>query len=188
MIYHFKDGQNISWEQWTLACPQLAWLVMQDHGITIRDIGSEVRTLIGSMQSILIDSLCMHHVAAKFLLRLLPPNLKENCLCIAHGMLEYNNVRSDLMKKIITQGDTGYYGYCLKIKTYITEKWYYFISQLWRIFLCQKECTICRNAKMILTVFFQPPKYNSSYECAPKSQTFNKEYYLTCFTSLTRCC
>ncbi|KAG7173722.1 putative GVQW3-like 5 [Homarus americanus] len=57
----------------------------------------------------------MHHVAAKFVLRLLTDEQKENCVTVSQELFDRSN-DENFLKNVITGDETWVYGYDVETK------------------------------------------------------------------------
>ena len=83
------------------------------HGnrrLTVREVADEVGISIGSCHQIFTEKLQMRRVRAKFMLRLLTDDQKENCVEISQELLASANGNENLLKNIITEDETWVYG------------------------------------------------------------------------------
>ena len=70
---------------------QVQTLVMQDRGVTVRELVEEVGISTGSVHSILTDDLAMRRVSTKFVPKLLTMEEKQLRLEVSQDILDYAN-------------------------------------------------------------------------------------------------
>jgi len=92
------------------------WLVHEDRRRTIKDIAAIVNVSYGTVQTILTCDLNMHHVAAKFVPRLLTPEQKEHHVAICQELCQRAVDDPSFMSRVITGEESWVYGYDLETK------------------------------------------------------------------------
>ena len=58
-------------------------MIHSNHHLTVREVAEEVGISNAMCHEILTENLGMHHVAAKFVLRLLSEDHKQNCVDVS---------------------------------------------------------------------------------------------------------
>ena len=84
------------------------------HGncsLTVQEVADKVGIRIGSCHQILTEKLQMRCISAKFVLRLLTDDHKENRVEISQELLANANGNKNFLKNIITGDETWVYGY-----------------------------------------------------------------------------
>jgi len=82
-------------------------LVHEDHRRTIKDTAAVVNVSYGTVQTILTCDLNMHHVAAKFVPRLLTPEQKEHRVAIGQELHQHALDDPSFMSRVFT-GDESW--------------------------------------------------------------------------------
>ena len=85
-------------------------LVHEDRRRTIKDIATIINVSYGTVQTILTCDLNMHHVAAKFVPRLLTPEQKEHRVAICQELRQRALDDPSFMSRVVTGmrvGSTG---------------------------------------------------------------------------------
>ena len=86
-------------------------LVHEDRRRTIKDIAAIVYVSYGTMQTILTCDLNMHHIAAKFMPRLLTPEKREHRVAICHALRQCAMDDPSFMSRVITGDESWVYRY-----------------------------------------------------------------------------
>jgi len=86
-------------------------LVHEDYQRTIKDIATIVHVSYRTVQTILTCDLNMHHVAAKFVPRLLTPEQKEHRVAICQELRQRAVDDPSFMSRVITGDESWVYGY-----------------------------------------------------------------------------
>jgi len=86
-------------------------LVHEDRRRTIKDIAAIVNVSYGTVQTIFTCDLNMHHVAAKFMPRLLTPKQKEHHVAICQDLHQHALDDPSFMSRVITGDESWVYGY-----------------------------------------------------------------------------
>ena len=155
---HFKTGRTLIDEDPRSGRPSTSTddvhidairdLILQNRHLTIREIAEDVGISLGSCQAILTEKLNMHHVAAKFMARVLTEDQKANRLNISQELLDRVSVEENFLKTIITSDETWVYGYDVETKA-LSSQW---VGQgLPRL---KKARMSQSNMKVMLVVFF----------------------------------
>ena len=87
-------------------------MILDNRGITVREVTDDVGILFGSKQAIFTDVLGTKHAAAKWL----NFEQKQRHMTIAQEMLTKFNDDLDLLKKVIPGDESWVYGYDIEIK------------------------------------------------------------------------
>jgi hypothetical protein len=90
--------------------------VREDRLRTIKDIAAIFNLSYGTVQTILTCDLNMHHIAAKFVPRLLTPEQKEHHVAIYQVLLQRVLDDPSFMSRVITGNESWVYGYDPKTK------------------------------------------------------------------------
>jgi len=90
-------------------------VIRGNRRLTVRDVADEVGLSIGSCHQIFTEKLQMCRVSAKFVLRLLTDDQKENRVEISQELLASANGNENF-KNIITGDETWVYGYDVDTK------------------------------------------------------------------------
>ncbi|XP_041379455.1 protein GVQW3-like [Gigantopelta aegis] len=88
-------------------------LVHEDHRRSINDIAAIIDVSYGTVQAILTSDLNMHHIAAKFVPRLLTPDQKELRAEVCQDLHQRSLDDPTFMLRVITGHETWLYGYDL---------------------------------------------------------------------------
>ena len=91
-------------------------MILDNHGIIIKEIADDVGISFGSCQAIFTGVLGMKCAAAKIVLKLQNFEQKQRRMDIAQKMLTAFNDDTDLLKKLITGDESWVYGYDIEIK------------------------------------------------------------------------
>jgi len=86
-------------------------LVHEDRRRTIKDIATIINVSYGTVQTILTCDLNMHHVAAKFVPRLLTPEQKEHRVAICQELHQCALDDPSFMSRVINGDESWVYGY-----------------------------------------------------------------------------
>ena len=62
------------------------------------------------------EKLKMHHVAAKFVPRLLTEEQKQNRITVSQELLDHSNTDENFLKNVMTGDETWVYGYDVETK------------------------------------------------------------------------
>jgi hypothetical protein len=146
-------------------------LILEDHRLTVREIGDKVGISTGSAHSILTEDLHMCRVVVKFVPKLLLQEQQQLRLEVAWDMLECANGDPEFLKTVITGDETWVYGCDPETKVQ-SSQWKHSSSPRPR-----KAQWVQSKVKVLLTVFFD---YRGivHHSYAPEGQTINKECYL----------
>ena len=113
----------------------------------------------------------MHHVASKFVPRVLTEDQKANRVNISQELLDRVSVDENFLKTTITCDETWVYGYDIETKAQ-SSQWVGQGSPR------PKKARMSRsNMKVMMVVFFDWQGV-IHYEFVPRGQTVNKEFYL----------
>ena len=113
----------------------------------------------------------MHHVAAKFVPRLLTEEQIQNRVSVSQELLDRSNTDENFLKNVITDDETWVYGYNVETKVQ-SSQWVGKSSPR------PKKARQSRsNVKVMLIVFFDW-KGTVHHEFVPCGETVNKEFYL----------
>ena len=145
--------------------------ILDNSGITIREVADDVGISFGSCQSIFTDVLGMKHEATNIVPKVLNFEQKQCRMDIAQEMLTTFNDDPALLKKVITGGESWVYGYDTETKVQ-SSQWTH--SEEPRP---KKARQVRSNVKVLLTVFFDCNGV-VHHEFLPQGRTVNKEYNL----------
>jgi len=70
----------------------------------------------------LTEKLKTHHVATKFVPRLLTEEQEQNCTTVSQELLDHSNTDENLLKNVITGDEMWVYGYNVETKEQ-TSQW-----------------------------------------------------------------
>ena len=84
--------------------------------LTVREVADEVGISKGSCHLIFTENFQLCHVSAKFVLRLLTNDQKENGVDISQELLANANGNENFLKNVITGDETWVYGYDVETK------------------------------------------------------------------------
>jgi len=91
-------------------------VIYENRRLTIREVSEEVGICKSSCHMILTEKLKMHHVAAKFVPRLLTKEQKQNSVSVSQDLLDRLNTDENFLKNVITGDETWVYGYDVETK------------------------------------------------------------------------
>ena len=74
-------------------------MIYGNRCLTVREVADEVGISVGSCHQILTEKLQMRRISAKFMLRLLTDNQKENCVEISQELLAIAMVMKTFLRK-----------------------------------------------------------------------------------------
>ena len=97
-------------------------MFLDNRRITIREVPDDVRISFGSCQAIFTNVLGIKRAAAKIVPKLLNFKQKHSRIDIAQEMLTTFNDDSDLLKKVITGGESWMYGYDIETKALSSQE------------------------------------------------------------------
>ena len=86
-------------------------LIRQDRRRTIRDIAEEVEVGYRTCQRVLTEELGMHHVAAKFVPRILTGDQKQQRVNICTELRQFASDDETFLSRVITGDEKWVYGY-----------------------------------------------------------------------------
>jgi len=86
-------------------------LIHQDRRRTIRDIDEEVEVGYGTCQRVLTEELGMHHVAAKFVPRILTADQKQQHVNVCTELRQLASDDETFLSRVITGDGSWVYGY-----------------------------------------------------------------------------
>jgi len=86
-------------------------LIRQDQRWTIHDIAEEVGIGYGTCQQVLMEELGMHHVAAKFVPRILTADQKQQRVNICTELCQLASSDVTFLSRVITDDESWVYGY-----------------------------------------------------------------------------
>ena len=154
------------------------WQLMhEDHRRTMKDIAAIINVSYGTVQTILTCDLNMHHVAAKFMPRLLTPEQKEHRVAVCQELRQLVLDDPSIMSRFITGNEIWVYGYDPETKQQ-SSQWKSLGSPR------PKKARQSRSmTKSMLIVFFDIQGI-VHHEFAPEGQTVNAEFYCNVFCRL----
>jgi transposase len=91
-------------------------VIRENHRLIVREVSEEVGVCKSSCHTILTEKLKMHHVAAKFVPRLLTEEQKQNHVTVSQELLDRLNTDENFLKTVITGDETWEYGYDVETK------------------------------------------------------------------------
>jgi len=91
-------------------------VIRENRCLTIREVFEEVGICKSSCHTILTEKLKMHHVAAKFVPRLLTEEQKQNRVTLSQELLDHSNTDENFLKNVITGDEMWVYGYDVESK------------------------------------------------------------------------
>ena len=92
-------------------------IIRTDRRQTIHDVCDIVGLSYGTVQCILADVLYMRRIAAKFVLRLLGDDQKQNRVTVCRQLREKTIDDPNFIRKIITGDELWFYGYDFEVKS-----------------------------------------------------------------------
>ena len=91
-------------------------VIRETRRLTIREVSEEVGICKSSCHTILTEKMKMHRVTAKFVLRLLTEEQKQNLVTFSQELLDRSNTDENFLKNVITGDETWVYGYDVETK------------------------------------------------------------------------
>jgi histone-lysine N-methyltransferase SETMAR len=86
-------------------------MIRSNRRLTIREITDDLNILFGSVQHILTNVLNKKRVSAKFVLRILTPEQKEQLLSISMELRDLVTLDPNFFQNLITGDESWVYGY-----------------------------------------------------------------------------
>jgi len=93
----------------------------QNRRLTLHEVAKEVGICKSSCHQILANKLKMHHVAAKFILRLLTDAQKENLVTVSQERFDRSNADKNFLKNVITDDETWVYDCNVETKVQLLQ-------------------------------------------------------------------
>jgi hypothetical protein len=156
----------------------LEQLVHEDHQRTIKDIATFVNVSYRTVQTILTCYLNMHHIATKFVPRLLTPEQKEHSVAIYQELCQRALDDPTFVSRVIT-GDEGWvYGYDPETKQQ-SSQWKSPESPR------PKKARQSHSATKSILIMLFDIQGIVHHEFATKGQTMNAEFYCIVLHHLT---
>jgi len=128
---HFKTGRTLIDEDPRSGRPSTSTddvhfdavhdLILQNCRLTIREIAEDIGISFGSCQAILTEKLNLHHVASKFLPRVLTEDQKANRVNISQELLDRVSADENFLKTVVTGDETWVYGYDVETKAHSSQ-------------------------------------------------------------------
>jgi len=86
-------------------------IIRQDRRRTIRDIAEELHVVYGTCQRILTEELGVHHVAVKFVPRILTADQMQQCVSVCTELRQLTSDDETFLSRVITGDESWVYGY-----------------------------------------------------------------------------
>ena len=96
-------------------------VIRENRRLIIREVSEEAGICKSSCHTILTEKLKMHRVAAKFVLRLLTKEQKQNRVTVSQELLDRSNTDENFLKNVITCDETWVYSYDVETKVQLSQ-------------------------------------------------------------------
>jgi len=146
-------------------------IVRNNRRLTVREIADDCGISVGSCDEILTDDIHMKRVCAKFVLRLLTDNQREQRQTIVRDLFERSCEDVQFLKNNVAGDESWVYGYDVETKQQS--------SQLKGPTspLPKKGRQVRSKTKVMLLAFFDSEGI-VNHEYAPDGETINKKFYM----------
>jgi len=168
----FEDDERSGWSSASSTSKNMEtvrWLVHEDLRRTMKDIAANVNVSYRTVQTILTCDLNMHHIAAKFVPRLLTPKQKEHRVAICQELCQCALDDPSFMSRVITGAESWVYGYDPETKQQ-SSQWKSPGSP--RPKKARQSCSATKSMLMFFDIWGIV-----HHEFAPKGQTVIAEFY-----------